>query len=42
MKSYQKKEEYNTEITDVLASNYKIIIDGLGNDVTRKGLEKTR
>ena len=41
MKNYQKKEEYNTETTALLAKNYKTIIDGLGEDVTREGLEKT-
>ena len=41
MKNYQKKEEYNTETTALLAENYKTIIDGLGEDVTREGLEKT-
>ncbi len=41
MKSYEKIEQYDTEITEALADNYKIIIDGLGEDVTREGLEKT-
>jgi GTP cyclohydrolase I len=41
MKNYEKKEQYNTETTEVLAENYKTIIHGLGEDVTREGLEKT-
>jgi GTP cyclohydrolase I len=41
MKNYEKKEQYNIEKTAVLAENYKTIIDGLGEDVTREGLEKT-
>mgnify|MGYP003644516889 FL=1 len=41
MKSYEKKEQYNIETTNVLAENYKTIIHGLGEDVTREGLEKT-
>jgi GTP cyclohydrolase I len=41
MKNYEKKEQYNAETTALLAENYKTIIDGLGEDVTREGLEKT-
>ena len=41
MKSYEKKEQYNTETTNQLAENYRTIIHGLGEDVTREGLEKT-
>ena len=41
MKSYEKVEQYDPEITEALAGNYKVIIDGLGEDVTREGLEKT-
>jgi GTP cyclohydrolase I len=41
MKSYEKIEQYDTEITETLAENYKIIIGNLGEDVTREGLEKT-
>jgi GTP cyclohydrolase I len=41
MKNYEKKEQYNVETTTVLAENYKTIIHGLGEDVTREGLEKT-
>ena len=41
MKNYEKKEEYNTQITEILSDNYKTIIEKLGEDVTREGLEKT-
>jgi len=41
MKNYEKKEHYNTDTTTVLAENYKTIIHGLGEDITREGLEKT-
>ena len=41
IKSYQKKEEYDTELTASIAQKYKVIIDSLGEDVTREGLEKT-
>lgn len=41
MKNYEKKEEYNTQITEILSDNYKTIIENLGEDVTREGLEKT-
>ena len=41
IKSYDKKEEYDAEITASLAQNYKSIIDGLGENSTREGLEKT-
>ncbi|WP_367773997.1 GTP cyclohydrolase I FolE [Flavobacterium sp. WC2421] len=41
MKSYEKTEQYDAETTNVLAANYKTIIHGLGEDVTREGLEKT-
>ena len=41
MKSYEKIEQYDTEITESLADNYRTIIDNLGEDVTREGLEKT-
>lgn len=41
MKNYEKKEQYNAETTALLAENYKTIIHGLGEDVTREGLEKT-
>ena len=41
MKSYEKIERYDTEITASLADHYKTIIDNLGEDVNREGLEKT-
>jgi GTP cyclohydrolase I len=41
MKNYEKIEQYNTEATDILSNNYKTIIESLGEDVTREGLEKT-
>ncbi|WGK94498.1 MULTISPECIES: GTP cyclohydrolase I FolE [Flavobacterium] len=41
MKNYEKKEEYNTQVTEILSDNYKTIIENLGEDVTREGLEKT-
>lgn len=41
MKGYEKIEQYDTEITEIIAENYKIIIDNLGEDTTREGLEKT-
>ncbi len=41
MKNYEKIEQYNTEATDTLSNNYKTIIENLGEDVTREGLEKT-
>lgn len=40
-KSYEKVEQYDTEITTVLADNYRTIIENLGEDVNREGLEKT-
>jgi GTP cyclohydrolase I len=41
MKNYEKIEQYNTEVTEILSTNYKTIIENLGEDVTREGLEKT-
>ena len=41
MKNYEKKEDYNTQVTEILSDNYKTIIENLGEDVTREGLEKT-
>lgn len=40
MKSYEKLEQYDAEVTETLAGNYKTIIDTLGEDVDREGLEK--
>ena len=39
MKNYEKIEQYNTEATEILSHNYKTIIENLGEDVTREGLE---
>jgi GTP cyclohydrolase IA len=41
MTGYQRVEQYNEETTEVLADNYRIIIDNLGEDIHREGLEKT-
>jgi GTP cyclohydrolase I len=41
MKSYEKVEQYDWEITEALADNYRTIIDNLGEDINREGLEKT-
>ena len=41
MKSYEKIEQYDTEITAVLADKYRKIIEDLAEDVSREGLEKT-
>nr|WP_315187002.1 GTP cyclohydrolase I FolE [uncultured Flavobacterium sp.] len=40
-RSYEKIEQYDTEITETLSQNYKSIIENLGEDVNREGLEKT-
>ncbi len=39
--SYQKIEQYNDDTTEELASNYRTIIDNLGEDINREGLQKT-
>jgi GTP cyclohydrolase I len=41
IKSYEKVERYDTEITDAIAENYKSIIDNLGEDVNREGIVST-
>jgi GTP cyclohydrolase I len=41
MKSYEKIEVYDTKLIDSLAENYKTIIQNLGEDVNREGLQKT-
>jgi GTP cyclohydrolase I len=41
MKNYEKTEHYNSDVTEILSSNYKTIIDNLGEDINREGLEKT-
>jgi len=33
--------EYKDEITDILAKNYKVVLDTIGEDTTREGLLKT-
>lgn len=40
-KGYEKIEQYDTERTEILADNYRTIIDNLGEDIHREGLEKT-
>jgi GTP cyclohydrolase I len=39
--NYQKIEKYNTEVTDELSAHYKKILELVGEDPTREGLEKT-
>lgn len=41
MKSYEKVEYYDTEITDSIAESYKSIIHNLGEDVAREGILST-
>lgn len=41
IRSYEKIEQYDEEITEVLAENYRAIINNLGEDINREGLEKT-
>ncbi len=41
MKSYEKIEIYDTKLIDSLSENYKTIIEHLGEDVNREGLQKT-
>lgn len=41
MKSYEKTEIYNIEKIESLSKNYKSIIEDLGEDVNREGLQKT-
>lgn len=40
-KSYEKIEKYDTETTAILADNYRSIIENLGENIYREGLEKT-
>ena len=40
-KSYEKIELYDTEITESISGNYKKIIEDLGENIYREGLEKT-
>ena len=39
--SYEKIEKYNEETLSSLMESYKGILENLGEDVTREGLEKT-
>lgn len=41
MKSYEKIEIYDTELIESMSKNYKTIIESLGEDVNREGLQKT-
>ena len=41
MKSYEKIEVYDTKLIESLAENYKTIIENLGENVNREGLQKT-
>jgi GTP cyclohydrolase IA len=41
IRSYEKIEQYDIEITAILSENYKTIIENLGEDIHREGLEKT-
>jgi len=39
--AYKFKEEYNIEVTDGLQENYRHILEGIGEDISREGIEKT-
>lgn len=41
MNKYNKIDEYNESLTKELASNYKNVLEGLGEDINREGLQKT-
>ena len=41
MKSYEKIEVYDTDLIESLSKNNKTIIENLGEDVNREGLQKT-
>jgi GTP cyclohydrolase I len=41
MKHYEKQERYNEETLKLVSSKYSEIIQALGEDITRNGLEKT-
>lgn len=40
-KNYEKVEQYNVEVTEVIAESYKSIINNLGEDVHREGILNT-
>ncbi|MBA3828196.1 MAG: GTP cyclohydrolase I FolE [Taibaiella sp.] len=39
--SYSKEEFYNEKVTDTLVKNYRSVIDAVGEDPNREGLQKT-
>jgi GTP cyclohydrolase I len=39
--SYQRDEQYPGELTEQLIEDYRRILDGLGENISREGLEKT-
>lgn len=39
--SYSKSESYSPELTHQISNLYKMILEGVGEDVTREGLDKT-
>lgn len=39
--SYQRDEQYSNELTQQLIEDYRHILDGLGENISREGLEKT-
>ncbi len=41
LKNYEKIEKYDSETTAILADNYRSIIENLGENIYREGLEKT-
>ena len=41
MKSYEKIEVYDTDLIESMSKNYKTIIENLGEDINREGLQKT-
>lgn len=41
MTSYKYSEEYDNDLTEKLTENYRQILTGIGEDVTREGIVKT-
>lgn len=41
MTSYKYSEEYDSELTEKLTENYRQILSGIGEDVSREGIVKT-